>query len=192
MMASKNTTNQQQENSYALTEQNDAALPVKKKRQRPDKRANPEPGDNTKYLTHSMKLADLPDISAQNVDQVKDRIRTYFQFCAEDDVFPSISGLALATGIDRRRLWEIREGTRGDYPSEVRDALKKAQKIIELQLVDCMQSGKINPVTGIWFTKTHHGYQEEQVVVVRPDSPIGDPRTQQALLDEYLEKVDDT
>lgn len=190
-MASKNTTNQQQKNSCALTEQNDAALPVKKKRQRPDKRANPEPGDNAKYMTHSLNLADLPDISLQNVDQVKDRIRTYFQFCAQDDMFPSVSGLALAIGLDRRRLWEIREGKKEGYPSEVTDALKKAQKIIELQLVDCMQEGKINPVTGIWFTKTHHGYQEEQVVVVRPDSPIGDPRTQQALLDEYLERVED-
>ena len=174
----------QQDDSYGL--------PVKKKRERPDKRANPAPGDNARYMTHSLNIADLPDISLQNVDEVKDRIRTYFKLCAQDDMFPSISGLALAIGIDRRRLWEIREGTRGSYPSGVSDALKKAQKIIELQLVDCMQEGKISPVTGIWFTKTHHGYQEEQIVVVKPDNPIGDPKSQQALLNEYLEQIDDS
>ena len=189
--------NDQQEDSYdnnAKSEQQEdsGGLPVKKKRQRPDSTANAEQGENRKFLNHSLKIAELPPISPQSADEVKDRIFQYFQICADDDMKPSIAGLSLSLGMDRRRVWEAREGVRGSYPDAVRDLLKKAQQIIELQMVDYMQNGRINPVAGIFMLKNHFGYKDEQEVVVKPDNPIGDPKSQQALLDEYLEHVDDT
>lgn len=189
-------TNQQVdrcENTAHCNQQADGCgLPVKKKRQRPDSTANAEPGENRKFLNHSLKLAELPPISPQSADEVKDRVFQYFQVCADDDMKPSIAGLSLALGMDRRRVWEAREGARGVYPVEVRDLLKKAQQIIELQMVDYMQNGRINPVAGIFMLKNHFGYKDEQEVVVKPDNPIGDPKSQQALLNEYLEQIDDT
>lgn len=162
------------------------------KRKRPDlsekQTVHTEPGDNTKYINHSLRLADLGKVDLTNVEKVTQRINDYFTICAEDDMKPSVAGLALAMDIDRRYLWEIREGKKGKTP-EVADTLKKAMKILDLQMVDYMQNGKINPVSGIFLMKNNFGYADKQEVVVTPNQPLGDTKDQKALEERYLDSV---
>ena len=162
------------------------------KRKRPDlsekQSVHTEPGDNTKYINHSLRLADLGKVDLTNVEEVTQRINDYFTICAEDDMKPSVAGLALAMDIDRRYLWEIREGKKGKTP-EVADTLKKAMKILDLQMVDYMQNGKINPVSGIFLMKNNFGYADKQEVVVTPNQPLGDTKDQKALEERYLDSV---
>lgn len=162
------------------------------KRKRPDlsekQSVHTEPGDNTKYINHSLRLADLGKVDLTNVEEVTQRIKDYFVICAEDDMKPSVAGLALAMDIDRRYLWEIREGKKGKTP-EVADTLKKAMKILDLQMVDYMQNGKINPVSGIFLMKNNFGYADKQEVVVTPNQPLGDTKDQKALEERYLDSV---
>lgn len=164
------------------------------KRKRPDRSeaqtVQTEPGDNRKYILHSLRLADLGRVDLKSVDEVIQRIRTYFEICAEDDMKPSVAGLALAMDIDRRYLWEIREGKKGKNP-EVADALKKAMKILDLQMVDYMQNGKINPVSGIFLMKNNFGYADKQEVVLTPNNPLGDTKDTKALEEKYIDSVVD-
>lgn len=164
------------------------------KRKRPDlsekQTVHTEPGDNTKYINHSLRLADLGKVDLTNVEKVTQRINDYFTICAEDDMKPSVAGLALAMDIDRRYLWEIREGKKGKTP-EVADTLKKAMKILDLQMVDYMQNGKINPVSGIFLMKNNFGYADKQEVVVTPNSPLGDTKDTKELEERYIESVVD-
>lgn len=147
-----------------------------------------EPGDNRKYILHSLRLADLGKVDLTSVEEVAQRIRDYFAICAEDDMKPSVAGLALAMDIDRRYLWEIREGKKGKTP-EVADTLKKAMKILDLQMVDYMQNGKINPVSGIFLMKNNFGYADKQEVVLTPNSPLGDTKDTKELEERYLDSV---
>ena len=164
---------------------------AKKKRRRPDSTAQPDPGDNTKYINHSLKLSELPKCSMQNTEQVRQRINDYFRICADDDMKPSVAGLALALDIDRTYLWEIREGRKGKNP-DVANLLKKAMKILDLQMVDYMQNGKINPVSGIFLMKNNFGYADKQEVVVTPQSPLGDAaKDTKALEQQYIDSVVD-
>lgn len=167
---------------------------VVKTRKRPDRSeaqsVHAEPGENRKYILHSMRLADLGKVDLKSVDEVTQRIRTYFEICAEDDMKPSVAGLALALDIDRRRLWEIREGKMGKNPA-VSDALKKAMKILDLQMVDYMQNGKINPVSGIFLMKNNFGYADKQEVVLTPNNPLGDTKDTKALEEKYIDSVVD-
>ena len=101
---------------------------------------------------------------------------------------PSVAGLALAMDIDRRYLWEIREGRKGKNPA-VADTLKKAMKILDLQMVDYMQNGKINPVSGIFLMKNNFGYADKQEVVVTPNNPLGDTKDTKELEERYIESV---
>ena len=75
---------------------------------RPDSTAQLQPGDNRKYLTHDLRMWDWPDVDMKKPEQVKERIGQYFQICAEDDMKPSVAGMALAFGIDRKTLWYCR------------------------------------------------------------------------------------
>ena len=164
------------------------------KRKRPDlsekQSVQTEPGDNRKYILHSLRLADLGKVDLTSVEEVTQRITTYFEICAEDDMKPSVAGLALALDIDRRYLWEIREGKKGKNP-EVADTLKKAMKILDLQMVDYMQNGKINPVSGIFLMKNNFGYADKQEVVLTPNNPLGDTKDTKALEEKYIDSVVD-
>lgn len=162
------------------------------KRKRPDlsekQTVHTEPGDNRKYILHSLRLAELPKLNLTSVEEVTQRIKDYFTICAEDDMKPSVAGLALAMDIDRRYLWEIREGRKGKNP-EVADTLKKAMKILDLQMVDYMQNGKINPVSGIFLMKNNFGYADKQEVVLTPNNPLGDTKDTKELEEQYIDSV---
>lgn len=164
------------------------------KRKRPDlsekQTVQTEPGDNRKYILHSLRLSELPKVDLTSVEEVAQRVREYFIICAEDDMKPSVAGLALAMDIDRRYLWEIREGKKGKSP-EVADTLKKAMKILDLQMVDYMQNGKINPVSGIFLMKNNFGYADKQEVVLTPNNPLGEQKSNAELEERYLESVAD-
>lgn len=162
------------------------------KRKRPDlsekQTVHTEPGDNRKYILHSLRLAELPKLNLTSIEEVTQRIKDYFTICAEDDMKPSVAGLALAMDIDRRYLWEIREGRKGKNPA-VADTLKKAMKILDLQMVDYMQNGKINPVSGIFLMKNNFGYADKQEVVLTPNNPLGDAKDTKELEEQYIDSV---
>jgi hypothetical protein len=101
---------------------------------------------------------------------------------------PSGAGLALALDIDRTYLWEIRAGRKGKNP-EVANTLKRAMKILDLQMVDYMQNGKINPVSGIFLMKNNFGYADKQEVILTPNSPLGDTKDTKELEERYLDSV---
>ena len=162
------------------------------KRKRPDlsekQTVHTEPGDNRKYILHSLRLAELPKLNLTSVEEVTQRIKDYFTICADDDMKPSVAGLALAMDIDRRYLWEIIEGRKGKNPA-VADTLKKAMKILDLQMVDYMQNGKINPVSGIFLMKNNFGYADKQEVVLTPNNPLGDTKDTKELEEQYIDSV---
>ena len=148
-----------------------------------------KPGDNAKYLRHSLRIAKLGKVDINDNEAVTDRVFEYFSICADEDMKPSVAGLALALGKDRRRLWEIREGKLGKNPA-VAETLKMAMDILDCQMVDYMQNGKINPVSGIFLMKNNFGYADKQEVVLTPKNPLGEDTTDvKALEDKYRESV---
>ena len=131
-----------------------------------------DPGDNTKYLMVSLQLSNLPDIDLKDPEQVRERINEYFTIHAENDMKPTVAGLGIALGLDRRRLWEIKTDVpdrNNDLPTLTRDLVKKAYKMMENLWENYMQNGKINPVSGIFLGKNNFGYQDKTEYVVTPN-----------------------
>ena len=86
---------------------------------------------------------------------------------------PTVAGMAMALGMDRRRLWEIKSDvpTRNQtLPKEVGDYIKKAYSLMENLWESYMNSGKINPVSGIFLGKNNFGYQDKQEMVLTPNT----------------------
>ena len=134
-----------------------------------------EPGDNQKYIGVSLKLFNLPSIDLKDPEQVQDRLNEYFKIQFDADVKPTVAGMAMALGIDRRRLWEIRSGVSTsnrwveDLPTLTKDSIKKAYDFMENLWENYMQNGKINPVSGIFLGKNNFGYQDKTEYVVTPN-----------------------
>ena len=134
-----------------------------------------EPGDNTKYLALGRDLFNLPTIDLKDPVQVRDRLDEFFGIHERYDMKPTVAGMGMALGLDRRRLWEIRTGSYhtskqlGELPTLTTDSIKKAYEYMEILWENYMQNGKINPVSGIFLGKNNFGYQDKTEYVVTPN-----------------------
>ena len=134
------------------------------------------PGDNTMYLHQSLELMNLPTIDLHDIMAVQERINEFFNIMAKYDTKPTVAGMAMALGMDRRTLWAIRNdqptggaGYKTALPPEVADSIKKAYLLMENLWENYMQNGKINPVSGIFLGKNNFGYQDKTEYVVTPN-----------------------
>ena len=135
-----------------------------------------EPGDNAKYIGVSLQLFNMPKVDLYKPNEVQERLTEYFKIHTEADMKPTVVGMAMALGIDRRRLWEIRAGakigghTPIDLPTLTVDYIKKAYDFMENLWENYMQNGKINPVSGIFLGKNNFGYQDKTEYVLTPNT----------------------
>ena len=135
-----------------------------------------EKGDNTKYLALGRELFNLPTIDLKDPVQVTDRLNEFFMIHEKYDMKPTVAGMGMALGLDRRRLWEIKTGNFGtqkslsELPTMTKDSIKKAYEYMELLWENYMQNGKINPVSGIFLGKNNFGYQDKQEMVLTPNT----------------------
>ena len=138
-----------------------------------DAALNVQPGDNAKYVMLGARLFNLPPIDLKDPEQVTNRLNEFFQIHAEADMKPTVSGMGMALGLDRRRLWEIKTGVQDrnqELPTLTRDFIKRAYEYMELLWENYMQNGKINPVSGIFLGKNNFGYQDKTEYVLTPNS----------------------
>lgn len=164
---------------------------VKKRRTRQDKMPHTEPGDNTKYIKHALAMWDWSRLTFTDNNAIIERTNQYFQHCADNDMKPSVEGLAFAYGIDRKLLWRYANGVDSAFiPQEVRDTIKRAYGIINQMMADYMQNGKINPVAGIFLMKNNMGYTDQTEVVITPNTPLGDNPSAPALADKYMNVIE--
>ena len=140
-----------------------------------DAALNLEKGDNTKYLALGRELFNLPTIDLKDPEQVRDRLNEFFVIHERYDMKPTVAGMGMALGLDRRRLWEIKTGNFGgngkysNLPTLTQDSIKKAYEYMEILWENYMQNGKINPVSGIFLGKNNFGYQDKTEYVVTPN-----------------------
>ena len=135
-----------------------------------------EPGDNTRIVQTSMKFFDMPKVDLHDPAAVHDRLCEYFAIYGEADLKPTVAGMAMALGVDRRRLWAIANdqptgggGKLMNIPSESADLVKKAYEILETSMENYANAGKINPVMAIFMMKNHFGYQDKTEYVLTPN-----------------------
>ena len=174
-------------------------VPVKRKRgrpkgsggnKRPDRKVMlTEPGENTKFLSHDMKIAMLPDIDMNDQQAIQERINLYFSICADDDIKPTIESLALAFHVSRFVLYDwMNDRTGNRISQESKHTIKKAYDIINSYYAHMMNNGKINPVAGIFLMKNNYGYKDVSDYVISTDNndqiALSDITNRAALLDE--------
>ncbi len=141
----------------------------------PQMRVNLNEGDNSKIMGVNIALFNMDKVDLHDAEAVQKRLSEYFQIYAEADLKPTVAGMGMALGLDRRRLWEIRNENYhtskelSTLPREVTDSIKKAYMLMENMWETYMNSGKINPVSGIFLGKNNFGYQDKTEYVVTPN-----------------------
>lgn len=150
-------------------------------------------GDNAKFMEVNLALFAMPNIDLSDVEQVRARIAEFFTLYTSRDMKPTVAGLGLAlNGMDRRRLWEIKTDTISstkeinELPPEVKDTIKKAYKIMENLWEQYMNSGKVNPVAGIFLGKNNFGYQDKTEYVLTPNQQSDNDYDADEIRDRYI------
>lgn len=156
---------------------------------RPEQTVQTEPGENTKYILHDMKLSALPAIDVNDPEQMQQRINDYFRICSEDDIKPSVSSLGLAFGISRATMFNWLTGkTQTLSNKESFDTFKKAYDQINSYYEHMLNNGKINPVSGIFLLKNNYGYQDTTQHIIQANTEqalsLPDITTRAGLLEE--------
>lgn len=176
--------------STEVSTMEDAAKKIKKRRRADLSEMyspHPDPGENTRYMQHSLTMMEWerPDLS--DPAAVKARIRQYFDLCARNDMKPSIEGLGVAMGTNRKTLWRWVNGISQTVPPNSREVLASAYDVINAQMADYMQNGKINPVAGIFLMKNNMGYEDKTEMVLTPNSALGEEQRPDEIAQKYAE-----
>lgn len=154
---------------------------------------NLEEGDNTKYLKVQMALFNMPSIDLEDVEAVAQRLNEYFGLYGENDMKPTVAGMALSLGMNRRTLWAITHdaptgstGYKSALPSEVTLCIKKAYFLLENLWESYMNSGKVNPVAGIFLGKNNYGYQDKTEYVLTPNQQNDNDYNADEIRERYI------
>lgn len=152
------------------------------------------PGDNTRITNCSLEVFNLPRINLTDADQVHQRIGEFFAIYARYDLKPNVSGLALAlNGISRGTLWAIAHdqptggcGYESVLPREVADEVKRTYVLLEAMHVSNMDSGRVNPVTGIFLAKNYYGFKNQQDHVIQAKPQDASDFSEEDLKKRYI------
>lgn len=137
-----------------------------------------EKGDNAKIMSINIALFNMQDIDMTNAQAVTGRLGEYFALYEQADLRPTVAGMAIAlNGMSRQTLTAIAHdrvtgstGYKSALPPEVTATIKKAYKMMENMWETYMNSGKINPVSGIFLGKNNYGYQDKTEYVLTPNT----------------------
>lgn len=137
-----------------------------------------EKGDNAKIMSINIALFNMQDIDMTDAQAVTGRLGEYFALYEQADLKPTVAGMAIAlNGMSRQTLTAIAHdrvtgstGYKSALPPEVTTIIKKAYKMMENMWETYMNSGKINPVSGIFLGKNNYGYQDKTEYVLTPNT----------------------
>ena len=150
-----------------------------------------EPGDNAKFMRVNLVLFNMEKVDMEDVEAVQNRINEFFMLYASNDMKPTVAGMAMALNMDRRRLWEIKTGNarpdgQYDLPPRVVDTIKKAYNLMENLWETYMNSGKVNPVAGIFLGKNNYGYQDKTEYVLTPNQQNDNDYDADSIRERYI------
>lgn len=176
--------------------------PVKKKGKprggnnwlKPENMLSLEEGDNTRFMTVQMALLNMPEIDMENVEEVQARLNEYFALYAQYDMKPTVAGMAIAlNGMSRQQLWAIVHnaptggaGYKAALPPSIADLIKKAYFLLENLWETYMNSGKVNPVAGIFLGKNNYGYQDKTEYVLTPNQQSDSDYSADEIRERYI------
>lgn len=176
--------------------------PVKKKGKprggnnwlKPENMLSLEDGDNTKFMTVQMALLNLPDIDMENPEEVQNRLNEYFALYAQYDMKPTVAGMAIAlNGHNRQWLYAVTHdvasggaGYKIALPPNVAVLIKKAYFLLENLWESYMNSGKVNPIAGIFLGKNNYGYQDKTEYVLTPNQQSDNDYSADEIRERYI------
>lgn len=201
-VSSKETVTEETVETSAAVETVEDKKPVKKKGKprggnnwlKPENMLSLEEGDNTRFMTVQMALLNMTEINMESEVEVQERLNEYFTLYAQYDMKPTVAGMAIAlNGMSRQTLRAIAKdlptgsaGYKTALPQGVATLIKKAYFLLENLWETYMNSGKVNPVAGIFLGKNNYGYQDKTEYVLTPNQQSDNDYSADEIRERYI------
>lgn len=151
-------------------------------------------GDNARFLGVNLALLNMPAIDMKDPVQVQQRLSEYIQLYLEADMKPTVAGMAISlNGMSRQQLWAIVHdapaggtGHKAAVAPEVSDCIKKTYFLLENLWETYMNTGKINPVAGIFLGKNNYNYRDQTEHVVTPNLNSDSEYSAEEIRERYI------
>ena len=139
---------------------------------------------NAEYLAFAIQTFGIKRVDTSDPKAIEDRLMWYFQRCLENNMKPTMTGMAQSLGVSRQALWDWHNGVNRPQNYEIIDS---AYNMLEQLWEMYMMNGQINPASGIFLGKNHFGYRDVQDIVVQPKKPLGDEADAETIEEKYAE-----
>ena len=113
---------------------------------------------NRSVFTHIRNIQAIKKPNANDSDGVRRACEEYFKQCEEDRMRPSVSGLALALGVNRAVLLKW---LNGEITIQTADVIMEYFSLIEIFDETALKDNKTNAVAGLFNMKNNYGYKDE-------------------------------
>lgn len=113
---------------------------------------------NKSVFTHIRSIQAIAKPNVNDVKGVERACKDYFTLCEENRMRPSVSGLALALGVNRSILLKW---LNGEITIQTADVIMEYFSLIEIFDETALKDNKTNPVAGLFNMKNNFGYKDE-------------------------------
>ena len=125
------------------------------------------PEELRELTRHALELFDAPAPDLHNAEEVRAAIMAYFRSCDRHGVRPANLGLYAALGLTKQDVSNILTGkSKHKVSPESLDLLKKAKLTLSTYRESLALTGKLNPVTAIFWSKNFDGMQDQTQIEV--------------------------
>ena len=141
-----------------------------------------KPGEMAALITNMEQLRALPVVREPN--EVKERVRWFFQWCIDGEVRPGVELLALSLGCTRQTLlnWQHEGGVRGEVITAAKQAIAALTEQWGL-------TGKLNPAAFCFILKNHFNYVDSMVIDTSPNKTNTPTQSAQQIADKYKDAL---
>lgn len=116
------------------------------------------------------KALTLPPIDESKIEEVMQRTGEYFAECQKQGAKVGTAGLCAWLGIHRQTWYTWCNGT--SRRETHYDFCVRVMGVLDAALEGYMQNSKVNPLTGIYYSKNHFGYKDKSEVVIEPKNTV--------------------
>lgn len=125
------------------------------------------PEELREFTRHALELFEATPPDLHNPVEVKQAITDYFLSCDRHGVRPANLGLYAALGMSKQDVSNVLTGkSKSKVSPECIDIIKKAKLTLSTYRESLAMSGKVNPVTAIFWSKNFDGMQDTQQIEV--------------------------
>lgn len=138
-----------------------------------------------KAVTNVMAFHEMGKTPITDLEDMCNRLNTFFRMCADTQQIPSMEKLILALGVPRRTLndW-MNQKTPGLGPG-TSEVLLRAKDLLAAVDAELVMEGKVNPVTYIFRAKNFYGMKDKIDYSVETDGQLQATESTESIANKY-------